>query len=166
MNVILILGTWYTEVNSFARENVSIKIGLHRVTGAKQSQPFQISRFSCYACGFYDTDQRYRGLRRDAIKHDVRRICRNQAKICTCASKLPDCLKQIISHASQIVCVHESQSLLQIYAVNNEPRITSVADAFSIQRDNSLIVIECAFRPQSADDSQSLHFLTTNKDTD
>src|SRR5215471_7684828 len=38
-----------------------------------------------------------------------------------------------------------------------------LAGALAIQRDDSLVIIECAFRAEPADDAKRLHLVTTNE---
>src|SRR5437667_7791839 len=90
------------------------------------------------------------------------RICRDQAEICTRACKLADSFEQISGHAGEVVCVHEIESLLQINTRDDKFRITPVVSALAIQRDDPLIIIDRALRPEATDDSKSLHLQTTN----
>ena len=49
-----------------------------------------------------------------------------------------------------------------INAVDYELRITAIASALPIKRDDLPVIIDCAFRAEAANDSKSLHVLTTN----
>src|SRR5437870_11499825 len=163
MNVILIVRFRHEKVDAFARENFWIECCLHGVARPKQGKPLQVLRFGSRTRCFDDADQWNRRLWRNVVEHDVRRICSDQSEIGTRPSKLGDSLEQIIGHASKIVCGHEIESLLQINAVNDEFRITPVASALAIKRDDPLIIIDRALRPEATDDSESFHFLTTNE---
>ena len=90
------------------------------------------------------------------------RVCRDQAEVCTGPCEFTDPLKQIIGHAGEVIRVHKIESLLQIHAINDELRITPVAGALAIKRDDSLIIIDRAFRPKAANYSKGLHFLSRN----
>src|SRR5262249_15245866 len=92
----------------------------------------------------------------------MRRVCRDQAEGCTGPRELADFLKQVFGHASEVVCLHEIQSLLHINAVDYELRITAIASALAIERDDFPVIINRAFRAEAANDSKSLHVLTKN----
>src|SRR4029077_13947585 len=92
----------------------------------------------------------------------MRRVCRNQAEGSTSPRELADFLKQVIGHAGKVFCLHEIQSLLHINAVDYELGITPIASALAIERDDFPIIINRAFRAEAANDSKSLHVLTTN----
>ena len=78
-------------------------------------------------------------------------------------TKFSDCLQQIISHAGKLVCVHEIKSPPEINADNDEFRVMPIASAFTINRDDLLIIIDRAFRPKATDHSESFHLLTANR---
>src|SRR5262249_29901042 len=111
---------------------------------------------------FDETDQRNRRLRRDLIEDNMRCIRRDQTEICAGARKFVDRLKQVIGHAGEVARVHEIEALPQIDTVDDKFRITPVAGALPIKRDDPLVIIDRAFRPKATDDPKSLHLLTTN----
>src|SRR5206468_8416635 len=162
MNVSLILRAWHEKLDSFSRENLRIEGSLHGVARSEQGEPFQLLRFDRRTCCFHDTDQRNRRLRRDLVEHNLGRVCRDEAKGCTSPRELADFLKQIISHARKVVCLHEIQSLFQTNTVDYELRITPIASALPIKRNDSPVIIDRTFRAEPANDSKSLHLLTTN----
>ena len=96
------------------------------------------------------------------VEHDVRRVCRDQAEGSTGARELADFIYKIIRHPGEVVRSHEVESLLQINAVNYELRITPIAGALAIERYDFPVIINRAFRAEAANDSKSLHVLTTN----
>src|SRR6267142_2963531 len=91
------------------------------------------------------------------------RIRGDQAEISTGASQLPDFFEQIYGHAAKIVGRHEVESRLEINTDDDEVRITPVARALAIKRDDSLIIIDRAFRPKAANNSKGLHLLATGQ---
>src|ERR1700757_465019 len=92
----------------------------------------------------------------------MRRVCRDQAKGCTGPRELANFFKQVIGHAGKVICLHQIQSLLHIYAVDDELGITPIAGALAIERDDFPVIINRAFRAEAANDSKSLHRLTAN----
>src|SRR4030095_6223078 len=160
MNVSLIFRARHEKLDSFSRENFWIKSGLHGVARPEQGEPVQRSRLRrCTSC-FDDTDQWIWCLRRDLVEHNMRRVRRNEAESCTGPRELADFLHQVIRHSSEVVCIHEVESLFQINAVNYELRITPIAGALAIERDDLFVIINRAFRAEAANDSESLHVLT------
>src|SRR5439155_17820453 len=53
--------------------------------------------------------------------------------------------------------IHEIEPFLQVDAINNELRIAAVALTFAIHRDDVLVVVDRALRPDTADHAQSFH---------
>src|SRR4029077_2869200 len=92
----------------------------------------------------------------------MRRVCRNQPEGSTGPRKLAKFLKQVIGHAGKVFCLHEIQSLLHINAVDYELGITPIASALAVKRDDFPVIINRALRAEAANDSKSLHVLTTN----
>src|SRR5215510_431425 len=92
----------------------------------------------------------------------MRRVRGDYPEICSRPREFADRLKQEISHAAEIVCVHEIESLSQIDTGDDELGIMLIPSGLAIKRDDLLVIIECAFRPKPANDSQSLHLVTTN----
>src|SRR5207249_7354066 len=86
----------------------------------------------------------------------------NQAKGCTSLRESADFLEQILSHTGEIVCVHEIESFLHVNAVDDELRITAIRRPLPVKRDDSPVIIDCAFRAEAANDSESPHLLTRN----
>src|SRR5207249_9761229 len=123
----------------------------------------QSTRLGVRARAFDNADQRNQRLRRNLIEDNMRRVCRDQAEVCTGPCEFADFLNQVIGHAGEVIRGHEIESLLQINAINDEFRITPVAGALAIKRDDSLIIIDRAFRPKAANYSKGLHLLATGR---
>jgi len=64
---------------------------------------------------------------------------------------------------ARFIRVHEIDSLLEIDAINDEFRITTVALPFPIERHDRPVILDRAFRSHAADHSEGLHFPTTNR---
>jgi hypothetical protein len=92
----------------------------------------------------------------------VRCVRRDQTEICTGTREFTDSFEQVSRHAAQIIRVHEIKAFPEINADDNKFRIMPIAGALSIQGYDSLVIIECAFRPKAADDSEGLHLVITN----
>ena len=60
-------------------------------------------------------------------------------------------------HTGEIAGVHEGESPLQINAVDDKLRITSVRPPLAIHRDDVLVVIERALGPDSANHPERFH---------
>src|SRR6266545_2597262 len=162
MNISLILRRWHEKLDSLSRENLWIKSSLHGVARSEQGEPIQLPRFRrCTSC-FYDTDQWNWRLGRDVVENDVRRVCRDQAESCAGSRELADFLNYVIRHPGEIVCLHEIESLFQINAVNDELRVTAILRSPPVKRDDPRVIINRAFGTEAANDSESLHVLTTN----
>jgi len=136
---------------------------LHCETRPEQREPFQLPRFgSCTRC-FDNTEQWNRRLGRELIENNMRRVCRDQAEVCTGPCEFADFPKQVVGHPVEVVRGHEIESLLQINAINDEFRITTVALPFAIKRDDVSVIFDRTFRPDAADNSKDLHFLIKNE---
>jgi len=99
----------------------------------------------------------------ELIEDNMRRVCRDQAEVCTSPCESADFLKQVVGHPVEVIRGREIESLLQIDAINDEFRITTVALSFAIERDDVPVIFDRTLRPDAADNSKDLHFLIKNE---
>src|SRR6266566_4571978 len=93
----------------------------------------------------------------DLIENNMRRVCRDQAEVCTGLREFADLLEQVIGHASEVIRSHEIEPLLQINAIDDELRITTVALPLAIEHDDRPVIFDRAFRSEAANNSKNFH---------
>src|SRR6266403_2258300 len=85
------------------------------------------------------------------------RVCCDQSEVRAGAAEFLDFLYDGLNEAWQIVRDHELPHFVQIDAVDEKLRVTAVAGALAVKRDDRVIIIDRAFRSEAADDSKGLH---------
>ena len=87
----------------------------------------------------------------------MRRVGGDDSKFRAGARKFLDLAQKKFRHAGEVVRFQEIDSLLEVDAVNDELRVTAVAFPVAIHRDDVLVVVDRALRPDAADHAQSFH---------
>ncbi len=97
------------------------------------------------------------GALRNLVEGQVRSVRCDQSEVRAGAGKLLDFLYDRFDEALQIVGDHEVPHFIQVDAVDEELRVTAVAGAFAVKRNDRTVILHRAFRPNAADDSKGLH---------